>query len=77
MRAKTLRGGPLALVALGLAYTLATASWASQQAEETVMVGGQKLLLEYIFGSMLPSAGSRLATTKWRIFACSKIVAKY
>ena len=44
MRARTLRSGPLALVALGLACTLAPASWASQQAEETVMVGGQKLL---------------------------------
>ena len=44
MRTKTLRSGPLALVALGLACTLAPASGASQQAEETVMVGGQKLL---------------------------------
>ena len=47
MRTKTLRSGPLsqvALVALGLACTLAPASWATQQEEETVVVGGQKLL---------------------------------
>ena len=41
MRTKTLRSG---LLALGLACTLAPASWAAQQAEETVVVGGQKLL---------------------------------